>query len=410
MSKILYFDPFNGISGDMILGALIDLGLPLQYLQKELAKLKLEPYAVVAEEVIRQGLRGVDFQVQEKEVSQDHHGHDRRGFQEIRRLIEESELDSWVKDRSVSIFRRLGEAEARVHETSLDQVHFHEVGALDAIVDVVGACIGFDYFEVEHFFTAPLNLGGGTVTFSHGTWPVPTPATTELVADFPVYVGKVQAELTTPTGAAIVTTLVQEKATPVCRYEKWGFGAGDREFEEIPNMLRLLLGERLPLETPEVALLGQSEAWQEEEVCLLEANIDDMDAEMFGYSLELALKSGALDAYCTPVQMKKSRPGVKFSILCRQEDRERMAELMFRETTTLGVRWSPWKRWLLNREVKQVETEYGEVGVKIARYKGEIVSVAPEYEDLKLIAEKFNIPLKRVRQKIIEQIIHKGYE
>ncbi|MDA2933898.1 nickel pincer cofactor biosynthesis protein LarC [Acidobacteria bacterium AH-259-D05] len=413
MSRILYFDPFNGISGDMILGALIHLGLPLDYLKKELAKLKLEEYELVAEEVVRQGLRGVNFQIQQKKASQGHHhGHNSRNFTQIKRLIEESELSSWVKKRSVTIFRRLGEAEARVHETSLEEVHFHEVGALDSIVDIVGACIGFHYFEVEHFFTAPLNLGGGTVTFSHGTWPVPTPATAELLMDFPVYVGKVQGELTTPTGASIVTALVQENtASPVCRYEKWGFGAGDREFREIPNMLRVLLGQRLSCDASEEAVSSpKSEAWQEEEVCVLEANIDDMDAEIFGHFLELALQKGAQEAYCTPLQMKKSRPGIKLSVLCRQEDRERMAELIFRETTTLGVRWSPWKRWILNREIKQMETEYGKVGVKIARFQGQIVNVAPEYEDLKSIAEKFNVPLKAVRQKVMKEIMDQGCE
>ena len=412
MTKILYFDPFNGISGDMILGALLDLGLPLDHLEKELATLKLEEYRLVAQEVARQGLRGINLQVQSREASSPdhhHHGHGSRNFTQIRQLIEESGLSPWVRERSVSIFQRLGEAEAKVHETSLDEVHFHEVGAVDSIVDIVGACIGFHYFGVKHFWTAPLNLGAGTVTFSHGTWPVPTPATAELLVDFPVYMGEVHGELTTPTGAAIVTTLVEEQGTsPVCRYHKWGLGAGDREFEEIPNMLRLLLGEQRSSDDSGAAHPG--ETWKEEEVSLLEANIDDMDAETFGHCLELALEKGALDAYCTPVQMKKSRPGVKLSVLCRQQDRERMAELIFKETTTLGIRWGDWNRWALDRETRQVQTEYGKVKVKIGRFQGKIVSAAPEYEDLKAIAREHDVPLKVVRQKVMNQITDSGYE
>jgi len=413
-AKILYFDPFNGISGDMILGALVNLGLPLDHLEKELAKLKLEEYQLVAQDVARQGLRGVNLQVKQGEASHENHHHHHhengsRNFTQIRRLIEGSDLPTWVQKGSIRIFQRLGEAEAKVHETPLEEVHFHEVGAVDSIVDIVGACIGFHYFGVEQFLTAPLNLGGGTVTFSHGTWPVPTPATAELLVDFPVYLGQVQGELTTPTGAAIVTTLVQEQGpSPVCRYDKWGFGAGDREFEEIPNMLRLLLGERWSPGDSGDAHSG--EAWIEEEVSLLEANMDDMDAETFGHCLELALERGALDAYCTPVQMKKSRPGVKLSVLCQKKDRERMAELIFTETTTLGIRWGDLQRWSLNREFRQVETDYGKVKVKIGRFRGKIVNVSPEYEELKSIAQKHDLPLKVVRQTVMNRITESGYE
>ena len=406
MSRILRFDPFNGVSGDMILGALIHLGLPVQELKEELGKLKLAEYELEVEEIVRKGIQGINFRVRQGKSTSHHHS---RGFREIKSLIDESELDSWVKEKAGAIFRRLGEAEAKVHKTSLQEVHFHEVGAVDAIVDIVGACIGCHYFGVELFESAPLNLGSGTVTFSHGTWPVPAPATAELVTDFPVFMDQVQGELTTPTGAAIVTTLVKERTgSAVYKYERWGFGAGDREFEEIPNMLRLVLGTRLP--EHEGASAGPHEAWHEEEICLMEANIDDMDGEMVGHFLELALKKKALDAYCTPVQMKKSRPGIKLSVLCRPVDRERMAELIFRETTTLGVRWSLDQRWLLSREVKWLETDYGKIAIKIARHKGEIVNVTPEYEDLKAMAERTNIPLKTLRQHIMGQIIDQGYE
>lgn len=398
----------------MILGALIHLGLPLDHLEKELAKLHLKGYQLVAREVDRQGLRGVDLQVKQQEVPHDgshhnHHTHGNRHFTEIKHLIEESALPSWVQKTAVSIFQRLGEAEANVHNTSLEEVHFHEVGAVDSIIDIVGSCIGFHYFEVDHFLTAPLNLGGGTVTFSHGTWPVPTPATAALLVDFPVYIGKVRGELTTPTGAAIVATLVQQQSVfPVCRYGQWGFGAGDLEFEEIPNMLRLLLGEKISSYDSGGVTSGAT--WIEEEVSLLEANIDDMDAETFGHCVELILQKGALDAYCTPVQMKKSRPGFKLSVLCRQGDRERMAELIFKETTTLGIRWGDWHRWTLNREIRHVATKYGDIKIKIGRFRGKIVNISPEYEDLKAIAQAHNLPLKVVRQTVMNQIVDGDYE
>ena len=421
MSTLLYFDPFNGISGDMILGALVDLGLPMEHLRDELGKLKVTGYNLQAEQVERQGIPGMNVQVELSSSQDHHHDHDHhhhhdhgkghtheRGFTEIRSLIAESGLDPWVKEWATAIFRRLGEAEAKVHQTLIEDVHFHEVGAVDSIVDIVGACIGFHYFGVERFYTGPLNLGGGTVTFSHGTWPVPTPATAELVKGFPVFVADVAAELTTPTGAAIVTTFAEKDSRPpVSRYDEFGFGAGDAQFEQMPNMLRLFLGRAAAngSSTP-----GESGRWREEEICLLEANIDDMDAEVFGHFLELALGKGALDVYYTPLHMKKNRPAVKLSLLCRQEDRERMAELIFRETTTFGVRWGQWNRWILDREVKKLRTEDGEVGIKIARLKGEIVSISPEYEDLKAIAERTDIPLKTLRRRVVEKFIAGDHE
>jgi pyridinium-3,5-bisthiocarboxylic acid mononucleotide nickel chelatase len=406
MKKLLYFDAFNGVSGDMVLGALIHLGLPLEYLKEALAKLELKGYELVAEEIERQGIRGINFRVRLSEPSE-HSPH--RGFNEIENLIQKGTVDQWVKEKAIAIFRRLGEAEAKVHGLSLEQVHFHEVGAVDSIVDIVGACVGFKYLGVERFYSSPICLGSGTVTFSHGTWPVPTPATAELVADFPVFVGTVRGELTTPTGAAIVTTLVDETTTiPVCIYERSGFGAGDSEFEAIPNMLRLLLGTPQESEVRETVLSAVDFGWKEEELCLLEANIDDMDAEIFGHFMELAFKKGALDVYYAPLHMKKNRPGLMLSVLCRNTERERLAELIFLETTTLGVRWSPWKRWVLDREVKRVETEYGKVGVKIGRFKGKIISIAPEYEDLRVIAERENIPLKELRRKVLERMSNEG--
>ncbi len=405
--RLLYFDAFNGVSGDMVLGALVDLGLPVRHLKQELAGLALEGYRLVTNEIERQGIRGINFQVQTAESST-HHSH--RGFSTIQSLIQKSRMDLWVKERAIAIFRRLGEAEAKVHGLSLEEVHFHEVGAVDSIVDIVGACIGFKYLGVERFYSSPLTLGGGTVTFSHGTWPVPTPATAELVAQFPVLLGTVQGELTTPTGAAIVTTLVEQSVMAPCVFERSGFGAGDSEFEDIPNMLRLLLARSLETDDLGAAESMEELGWEEEEVCVLEANIDDMDAQMFGHFMDVAINEGALDVYYVPLHMKKNRPGLMLSVLCRSSDRKRLAELVFRETTTLGVRWSPWKRWILDREIRHVETEYGPVGVKIGRLSGKTVSIAPEYEDLRRIAKTHKIPFKELRLEVLKKISSGGHE
>ncbi len=421
MSRMLYFDTFNGVSGDMVLGALVHIGLPLDHLRQELAKLKLDGFELASEKIERQGLHAINIRVRVKEHFSADDGtfhehpptahHESRGFVQIRQLIEDSNLDLWVKEKAVAIFRRLGEAEAKVHGALLDDVHFHEVGAVDAIVDIVGACIGFRYFGVDHFYTSPLNLGGGSVTFSHGTLPVPAPATAELVRGFPVILGTAESELTTPTGAAIVTTLVDKNSQPFePYYEKWGFGAGDKELPGIPNVLKLVLGRSRDATIQNVAGSESIEGMQEEEILLLEASIDDMDAEMFGHFLELALDIGALDVYYTPLQMKKNRPGLLLSLLCRRQDQERMAGLVFRETTTLGIRWTPCKRWILNREVQQIETEYGPVRIKVGRFQGRVVNVWPEYEDLKDMAERKKVPLKILRQKVMEHVGKLKYE
>ena len=395
--RVLYFDTFNGVAGDMILGALLDMGLPLDHLRSELAKLNLTGYELSAEPIVREGLRGTNFRVLLTD-EQGHHHH--RSLTQIENLIRSSSLDETIRERAVLIFRRLGEAEAKAHNTTLDHVHFHEVGAVDAIVDVVGACVGFGFFTIDEFYTAPINLGGGTVTFSHGTWPVPAPATAELVRGFPTLLGTVQAELTTPTGAAIVSALAKPAASPpAADYSRWGFGAGDREMPGIPNMLRLMIGDT-----------SASSGWdaggslKQQEIIVLEATIDDMEAQVFGYFMELALREGALDVYYTPVQMKKNRPAVLLTVLCSPEQETRMAKLMFRETTTLGVRATRTRRWVVLREIREIQTGYGPVRVKLARWQGQVINVSPEYEDLKAIAEKTGEPLKTVRRQVLEQI------
>jgi uncharacterized protein (TIGR00299 family) protein len=426
MSKVLYFDAFNGVSGDMILGALVDMGLPLDHLKAELMKLRLEGYTLRTSAIERGGLRGTNLQVrlhpeeglqaQEVDPSEANHRHDNRSgethrhaepsrdFGEIRSLIEKSGVSDWVKGKSIAIFSQLARAEAKVHLSSMEEVHFHEVGAVDAIVDIVGSCVGFQHFGVEKFYVSPITLGSGTVTFSHGTWPVPAPATAQLLCGFPTRLGGAETELTTPTGAAIVATLTRpSEAVPVVAFEKWGFGAGDRELPGIPNMLRLMLGQTVEQrEVPETA--GQVGGLPREDVILLEAGIDDMDAEMCGHFLERALQEGALDVYFTPILMKKSRPAQLLSLLCLVKDQERMVELVFRETTTLGLRVKPQQRWVLERELRKVETDWGPVRVKVGLFKGEVVNVAAEYEDLKSIAGLTGLSLKQVRQKVMEKV------
>jgi uncharacterized protein (TIGR00299 family) protein len=415
MTKLLYFDAFNGVAGDMVLGALVDMGLPLSYLEERLRTLPLEHFHLQADQVLRSGIRGTSFQVQipkhhggdhDRAVHAGDHGH-HRGFREVDALLEASALEPWVKETARAIFRRLGAAEAKVHGVSLESVHFHEVGAVDAIVDIVGACLGFRYFGVEEFYASPLHLGGGTVTFSHGAWPVPAPATAELVTGFPVRLGGVDAELTTPTGAAIVTTLARPGSLPpLCSFVKWGWGAGDRRVSGIPNMLRLMLAE-----IPEP--VAGPDAWPDvlhEEVLLLEAAIDDMDAQAFGYFLDLALDAGALDVYFTPVHMKKNRPGHLATVLCRVEDGDKMAELLFTHTTTLGLRCSLIRRWVLERKTLEVDLEPRPVRVKAGYFRGRLVNVSPEYEDLKAAAEQAGLPLKAMRQQVMRRLRELPYE
>jgi pyridinium-3,5-bisthiocarboxylic acid mononucleotide nickel chelatase len=401
------------------------LGFLSSHLRGELDKLALQGYALTAEPIEREGLRAINFQVHEDGVDHhDHHHHPHnhhnhthphehaqagdspaphshhRDYREIRALIQRSGLSTGVKERALAILRRLAEAEADVHGTAVEDVHFHEVGAVDSIVDIVGACIGFEYLGVDEFYSSALNLGSGTVTFSHGTWPVPAPATEKLVRGFPVRLSDVDFELTTPTGAAIVTTLVDPaRECPELNHAGAGLGAGDKAIPGIPNMLRLLVGESRRRAQP-----GRLGPFIEEQVLLLEANLDDMDPETFGHFLELALRDGALDVFFSPIQMKKNRPAVLLSVLCRPEDRDRMAQLIFCETTTLGVRLSMVDRWALPRSEEVVETEFGPVRVKVARLGDRLVNAVPEYEDLKRLADQTGVPLKEIRRKVAGRI------
>ena len=341
------------------------------------------------------------------------HGHSHSGhnhFGEIKNLIEASALDEWVKENSIRIFTRLAEAEAKVHGSTVEKVHFHEVGAIDSIVDIVGACIGFRYFKIDRFASSPLELGGGTVTFSHGTWPVPAPATAEIVKGFPVRIGGADAELTTPTGAAIITTLSDIKGIPdAFQIESTGLGAGDRSIAGIPNMLRLLFGKVVP-ESGYETVPGEAAGLLKDEVVVLETNIDDMLPENAGFLMERAMEEGALDVFFTPVFMKKNRPATQITVISTLEKEDRLVRLLFRNTTSLGIRRSVTGRYILEREIVEIDSELGKVRIKKASMNGEILVISPEYEDLKTIARKHDLGLDEVRMKIMKRVSDEDFQ
>lgn len=388
--KTLYFDCFAGVSGDMTLGALVDAGVDARALTERLMLLGVEGYEISFEKVDRSGISATRAHVRLTHEEKQH-----RHLSHIEQIISGSRLDDSVKERALKIFRRLGEAEARVHNVPVERIHFHEVGAVDAIVDVVGACICFELLQVERFVASALHVGSGTVEMAHGRFPVPPPAVAELLRGAPIYSTDIVGELVTPTGAAIVATVCEEYgALPRMRVEATGYGAGGREYQNFPNVLRVLLGESDKAgETP----AGVS-AQGDEELLMVETNVDDVSPQVLGYLIERALAAGALDCYFTPVQMKKNRPGVLVSLLCRPVDGEAMRGLLFVETPTLGVRTYTVTRRALEREAVTVETEFGTIAIKVARWRGQTVGATPEYEDCRTAALAQNVPLRVVQE------------
>jgi uncharacterized protein (TIGR00299 family) protein len=313
-------------------------------------------------------------------------------------MIERAELPPAISERASSIFRRLGEAEAQVHGVAIEKVHFHEVGAVDAIVDIVGSAAGFAQLGIEEFFCSPLNVGGGRVDTQHGNLPVPAPATAELLRGAPTYSNGIQRELVTPTGAAIVATVTSRFGPqPAMTVNTIGLGAGSAQLAEQPNVIRLFVGESVSqLDNATLKNAAFSDTALEENILVLEANLDDMSPQVYGYFAERALEAGALDVFSIPVQMKKNRPGQLVTVLCKPADREKFSDLLFRETTTLGVRQSHVMRRALQRESIAVETSLGSIRMKIARLHGHILNAAPEYEDCQKIAAERGVPLKQV--------------
>jgi len=380
--KIAYFDCFSGISGDMTLGALVDAGCNLAEMEAHLRRLPMAGWKISAEKVVRRGFRATQVKVE----SSDPQRH--RSLNTILQLIESAGLRGAISERASNIFRRLGEAEALVHGVAIEKVHFHEVGEVDAIVDIVGAAAGFEQLGIEEFICSPLNVGGGRVDTQHGNLPVPAPATAELLRGAPTYSNGIQRELVTPTGAAIVATVASKFGPqPEMTVAAIGLGAGSAELAEQPNVLRLFVGE---------SAARRDDATLDEDIVVLEANLDDMSPQVYGYFAERALEAGALDVFSTPVQMKKNRPGQLVTVLCKPADREKFSDLLFRETTTLGVRQSSVNRRTLLRESIAVETSFGPIRMKIARLNGHILNVAPEYEDCQKAASERGLPLKQV--------------
>ncbi len=444
--RIAYLECFSGMSGDMFMGALVDAGVPAQVFEETVAALGVGAKLEISR-VVRSGISAtkVDVYVDGKkdlpreeywegrgEHSHPHSGHEHehhehshfhpgetrtepalslpkgvsaphehsrgRGLGEIRRIISAASISESAKKTAVAIFDALGRAEAKIHDTSINNVHFHEVGAVDAIVDIVCAAVGAQVLGVDEIICSPLNVGGGLMKCAHGTFPVPAPATVELLKDAPVYSSGLQAELVTPTGAAIVKTLASRFAAfPEMKIEKSGYGAGSQDFPGHPNVVRLTVGEAASTLAAKTA---------SETITVLEANLDDLNPQVFGYVMDQLLEEGALDAFGMPVQMKKNRPGMLLTVLCRPGDASKLTQLIFTETTTLGVRRRDEMRQTLARRWESVGTPWGEVRIKIASMNGTVTNYAPEYEDCRRIAAEHHVPLKSVMSGAVEAYLH----
>ncbi len=380
--KIGYLDCFSGISGDMCLGALVDAGVPLAAIEEALRGLPVSGYCLEASPVLRAGIAATRVEVKLDES--EHHPH--RGLQDVLAIIEEGHLPAEVAERSAAVFRNLAEAEARVHRTDVESVHFHEVGAVDAICDIVGTVVGIHELGLDTVKFSTVALGGGTVRAAHGVLPVPAPATVELLRGIPSVGGPVDFELTTPTGAAILKTLGEPSAHwPQMSVEAVGYGAGARDIEALPNALRLVVG------TP--AGRGETDS---DYVWVLETNLDDMTGEEVSYCTGKLMAAGALDVFTVPIQMKKNRPGILLTVLCPPDLLAEMEGIVWKHTSTLGVRRSLWQRAKLRRQSRPVRTPWGEVRLKIAYLGDRIVRCEPEYEDCKALAEANNLSLREV--------------
>ena len=407
--KTLYLDIFSGISGDMFLGAMIDLGVDAAVLEAELAKLSLGGYQLHVGRKTKANIEGVKFDVHLLPTKGDEHSHEHghshshshddnghsheRNFADIQSLITDSSLSGWVKEKSIAVFRRVAEAEGKVHGMPPDEVHFHEVGAVDSIVDIVGGCIALELLDKPRVLAAPVTEGTGWVECAHGRFPVPTAATLEILGARGVTVNQCDEphELVTPTGAALLAEFAESfglmrGVTP----ERIGYGLGTRDMNTRPNVLRAVLGQA------EAATEAKPLDWERDTVTVIETNLDDINAEHLGHFVETALEAGALDVFHTPIQMKKNRPGVLLTVLCAEADADRFSEMILRETTALGVRRHAADRRKLRREVVTVETPLGQVRVKLGRLNGELVQAAPEYESCRDVAAKAGVPLKAV--------------
>jgi pyridinium-3,5-bisthiocarboxylic acid mononucleotide nickel chelatase len=416
VATIAYFDGFSGASGDMVIGALLDLGLPLDGLRAALGSLEIEYGTVSAEQVLRAGVSATKFHVTERGAAalvgpaarrasrpndDDRHGHahdydhsrphdhtsgaDHHSLDEIASAIERSALSRAGKDRAIRLFRRLGEAEAAIHGVPLDRVHLHEVGALDSIIDIVGAVHGMEWLGVDQVVASPLNVGSGTVVCAHGTFPVPAPATARLLEGVPIYAGEIAAEMVTPTGALLLTEYAGRfDRMPPMRVRSIGYGAGSRDFSRHPNVLRILVGE-------------VEDARAMETIVVLECEIDDMNPQLFGPLMDRLHQAGALDVFYAAVQMKKNRPGTLVTVLAEPSKREALSGILFAETTTIGVRFREVRRERLEREVRTVPTPLGPIRFKVATRDGRVLNASPEFDDCVRLATERGLAIKEVQ-------------
>jgi uncharacterized protein (TIGR00299 family) protein len=399
--RVLYLDCFSGISGDMLVGLFTDLGVAPSAFEWEMNRLNLEEHHLHFERVSRAAISAVHFSVHsgathraETHEEAHHHSSDHsakdqsRDYQAIQRLIGESQLSPFVREKSLAIFRRLAQAESKIHGVPIERIHFHEIGALDSIADIVLTCVGLEALEIDHVYVSPLADGHGVIHCVHGKYPIPAPATLEILKGLPLSQIDVEAELITPTGAAVVAEF--QKAVgpmPPLRIERIGYGAGGRDLPGRANVLRGVLGEMAELSGPDDEISTIVE---------IQANVDDLSPEILGATQEQLLRRGALDVFFTPVQMKKNRPGTLLTVLCDQAKLTEIQTLILRETSTFGVRFREVKRKTLNRQTVTVETEFGPIRVKLGLFGTEIVQVSPEFEDCRAISLEQGKPLKRI--------------
>jgi pyridinium-3,5-bisthiocarboxylic acid mononucleotide nickel chelatase len=378
--NIAYFDCFSGISGDMIAGALLDAGLDFNELETEIKKLGLPSVEIRASKVVKQNIASTQFSVVYQE--QKHHRH----LKDLNALVENTAIDQDIKDKAKEVFLKIAVAEAKIHNIPLEKVHFHEIGAVDTIVDVVAALTGFKKLGIEKVFCSKLNVGSGFVTFSHGKFPVPAPATAEILLGIPVYSTDSKGELVTPTGAAIITAIAGSFGEmPPMKTRSIGYGAGTKDFEH-PNVLRLYL--------------GKADSGDEEDIFVIETNIDDMNPQFYDHVIDRLYGEGALEVFITGIQMKKNRPGTKLTILAAPGNKDRLLEVIFMETTSIGVRIRRESRVILEREIKIINTPYGQVKAKISYYNGKVVNSKIEYDDLKRLALENGETIKNVSAEI----------
>jgi hypothetical protein len=379
--RTAYFDCFSGISGDMSIGALIDAGLSFEVLRAQLAMLNVPGYELAIEKVKKHGITGTKFHVHVQSPGLHH-----RRLRDIAAILQASDLDSHLQERALAVFTRLAEAEATIHHTTPDEIHFHEVGAIDSIVDITGTIIGLHELGVQRVLASTVNVGAGFVQAAHGVLPVPAPATAELLKGVPTYARGQDGELTTPTGAALLATLATGFGSlPAMCVEQIGYGAGTKDLPHAPNLLRVFLGE-------------DSTRGDADLITVLEANLDDMNPEWFEHAQEQLFTQGALDVFYTPIFMKKNRPATKLTVLCESGAIDAIVDTLFRETSTFGVRTYEVRRQKLQRFAQTVDTPYGPIAVKVGQWRGQIVQISPEYESCRQAARRCGVPLKEIYQ------------